>query len=107
MAVRAGLGAHFRHAVIQSDFDEFSQWVKEHNVQVIGTAIENGCDYHELAARTLLALLLGSERAGLAKCQLDICSQVVRIPMVGCVNSLNVAVAAGILLYAVGDKLAD
>ncbi len=45
-------------------------------------------------------LLLGSEREGLSVEQSQACEQIVRLPMRGRASSLNLAVAAGILLYA-------
>jgi TrmH family RNA methyltransferase len=46
-----------------------------------------------------MVLLMGSERAGLSEEEESVCDALVRIPMLGRVESLNVAVATGILLY--------
>jgi len=49
--------------------------------------------------------LLGSEREGLSPAQAAVCEQLICLPMRGRVSSLNLAVAAGIMLYAMLDKL--
>ena len=46
-------------------------------------------------------LVLGEERRGLTPLQRDLCSDLVRIPMVGVADSLNLAVAGSLLLYEV------
>ena len=103
-AVRAGLGAHFCHPIIMCSFAEFTAWRSKHKVQVIGTSPDSGSNYRQMAVQQPAVLYLGSERDGLSKEQLSICDQSVRIPMSGKVNSLNLSVAAGILLYAmIGD----
>jgi tRNA G18 (ribose-2'-O)-methylase SpoU len=47
----------------------------------------------------LTVLMLGNERKGLSELQKDCCDQLVRIPMKGGIDSLNLGVAASILLY--------
>jgi tRNA G18 (ribose-2'-O)-methylase SpoU len=48
---------------------------------------------------------MGSEREGLTVEQKAVCEQLVRLPMHGHVSSLNLAVATGIFLYAVLERL--
>jgi TrmH family RNA methyltransferase len=48
---------------------------------------------------------MGSERQGLPKPMVDICQKIVSIPMKGSADSLNLAVATGILLYEIRDQL--
>jgi TrmH family RNA methyltransferase len=50
-------------------------------------------------------LLLGSEREGLTDRQAALCDEILRLPMYGRVTSLNLAVAAGILMYAMTGDL--
>ncbi|MEX2162457.1 MAG: RNA methyltransferase [Anaerolineales bacterium] len=102
-AVRAGLGAHFCHPIMHCSFAEFGSWDAQHKVHTIGTSPDSGSKFRQMAAQRPAVLYLGSERDGLSKEQLSICDQVVRIPMSGKVNSLNLSVAAGILLFAMVD----
>ena len=50
-------------------------------------------------------MLLGSEREGLSAEQIAASDALVRLPMRGRITSLNLAVAAGVLLYAIHDSL--
>jgi TrmH RNA methyltransferase len=69
--------------------------------RVLGTALERGTPLPALARvpRPLL-LVLGNEEQGVARATLAACDEVVTIPGAGAIQSLNVSVSAGILLYA-------
>jgi len=100
-AVRASMGTLFWHPLIQTSFAAFRAWAGAHSYHVYGSSARADCDY--LDARPFLTpriLLLGSERTGLNVEQSQACEQIVRLPMRGRASSLNLAVAAGILLYA-------
>ena len=105
-AVRASMGALFRHPVVSASFSEFAQWVKGHKYHVIGSSARGSLDYRQVVdyERPLL-LLLGSERQGLTEEQAELCQEVVSLPMHGVVTSLNLAVAAGVMLYEMLDKM--
>jgi TrmH family RNA methyltransferase len=99
-AVRASMGALFRAPVVSATFGEFVAWAKEGGCTVIGSSAHASLDYRAADYKRPLALLLGSEQKGLSPEQRGVCSQMIRLPMQGKVNSLNLAVAAGVLLYA-------
>lgn len=103
-AVRAGMGAHFWHPIVQASFPDFAGWAHSHGVHVYGSSAHATKDYGELQPQRPAVLLLGSEREGLSAEQMSICEQAVSIPMRGKVTSLNLAVAAGILLYELGRR---
>lgn len=105
-AVRASMGALFWHPVVDAEFGEFVDWAKRSGYHVYGTSAAAGRDYQEVAVyRRPLILLMGSERQGMTEAQAAVCEELVRLPMRGEVTSLNLAVATGILLYAVLDTL--
>jgi len=105
-AVRASMGAIFRHPVVSASFTEFAQWVAEYSYQVYGTSAAAGIDYQQITQfERPVILLLGDERQGLTSEQAEICQELVRLPMHGQVTSLNLAVAAGVMLYDMLDKL--
>jgi len=100
-AVRASMGTLFWYPLVQASFSDFQVWVKEKGYHVYGSSAHADQDYQN--ARPYLTpriLLLGSERAGLTVEQQSLCEVMVRLPMHGRATSLNLAVAAGILLYA-------
>ncbi|HWQ83808.1 MAG TPA: RNA methyltransferase [Anaerolineales bacterium] len=107
-AVRASMGALFWLPVAQTSFSEFSAWASTHAYQLYGTSAHASQDYREIPHyEHPCILLLGSEREGLSLEQLNICQHRVRLPMAGRTTSLNLAVAAGILLYDMLEKQAS
>lgn len=100
-AVRAGMGAHFWKPIAQAGFKEFIAWARQQGIHVYGSSAHAKADYREVGYKQPCALLLGSEREGLTEVQMAACEQVVSLPMRGRVTSLNLAVAAGILIYEI------
>jgi TrmH family RNA methyltransferase len=104
-AVRASMGTLFWHPVISASFDEFAHWVEEKGYHVYGTSAHAEIDYHQVGDYSPpCILLLGSEREGLTARQTDVCDFVVQLPMLGKATSLNLAVAAGVMLYTMLSK---
>jgi TrmH family RNA methyltransferase len=99
--VRASMGALFWKPVVQASFNEFINWACENGVQLVGSSAHAHSDYRTFKRGDQSAvLLLGNEQKGLSQEQIAACDLVVSLPMKGRGNSLNMAVAAGILLYA-------
>jgi 23S rRNA (guanosine2251-2'-O)-methyltransferase len=73
--------------------------LKDAGVWVIGTDESGQKSLFETEIRPPVALVLGAEGRGLRRLTLDTCDEIVRIPMQGVVESLNVSVAAGIALF--------
>jgi TrmH family RNA methyltransferase len=100
--VRASMGTLFWKPVVQTSFDEFIKWTRQGKYQLIGTSAKADVDYHTLVPQAPWILLLGNEQKGLTKEQTAACDVTVSLPMKGRVSSLNLAVAAGVLLYQFG-----
>jgi 23S rRNA (guanosine2251-2'-O)-methyltransferase len=73
--------------------------MKERDIRIVGTSDDAPQTLFEADLRGPLALVLGAEGAGLRQLTRKTCDALVRIPMQGAVESLNVSVAAGICLY--------
>jgi 23S rRNA (guanosine2251-2'-O)-methyltransferase len=86
--------------------------LKERGIWVVGTAADAPQTLYEADLQRPLALVLGAEGAGMRRLTRERCDFLLRIPMAGQVESLNVSVAAGVALFearrqraAAGDKL--
>lgn len=97
--IRASMGALFWKPVIQSSFEKFLQWARKNKYQLIGTSAKADMDYHTLIPQTPWALVLGTEQKGLTPEQVAACDLTISLPMRGRVSSLNLSIAAGVLLY--------
>jgi TrmH family RNA methyltransferase len=103
-ALRAAMGATFRHPVVQLDDGPFIAWAREHAITLWAAAADGVPIWHALDAKTSkekIAVIVGNEGAGLRPHLNAIAAQRVAIPLARGAESLNVAVAAGILLYEV------
>lgn len=106
-AVRASMGTLFWHPVVMTTFGEFAAWARAQGYHIYGTSAHGDTLYTEVTRYERPAiLLLGSEREGLTPEQIACCHTVIRLPMRGRATSLNLAVAAGVLLYAMMERLA-
>lgn len=77
------------------------QQLQDYGVWVYGAAGEAEQTVYEVKLSRPIALVLGAEGAGLRRLTRDSCDQLLRIPMLGTVDSLNVSVAAGIFCFEV------
>lgn len=98
-AIRAAMGAIFWKPVARASFQDFVPWVRDHGFQLIGTSAHATPKEGIGQISEPWILVLGNEQKGLEADQLAACDSVVSLPMLGRVSSLNLAVAAGILLY--------
>jgi RNA methyltransferase, TrmH family len=97
--IRSSMGTIFWKPVIQASFDEFVRWARQGNYQLIGTSAHGEVAYQTLVPQSPWVLVLGNEQKGLSTAQTNACDVAVSLPMKGRVSSLNLAVAAGVLLY--------
>jgi RNA methyltransferase, TrmH family len=101
-AVKASMGSLFAVDTAHSDsLDEFFDWAGQHGVRVVATSGHATDEHWDVRYPTPLAMLFGSEGPGLPADALARSDQQVRIPMVGTAESLNLSVAAAVLLYEV------
>lgn len=97
--VRSTMGAIFRLPVFSGENgSELLEEVVQNNRAILAAHID-GTPYHELTKKGPVALLLGNEAFGVDPDLLAQATQTVTIPMAAPVESLNVAIASGILLY--------
>lgn len=75
--------------------------LKKNGFWIVGSYLEGAKDYTTVDYKTPIALIVGNEEKGIRKLTADNCDHLVRIPMKGKIQSLNVSVAAGILLFEI------
>jgi tRNA G18 (ribose-2'-O)-methylase SpoU len=93
------MGTFFWCPVVRTSFTEFTDWARKGNFQLIGSSAHADVDYHTLVPKIPWILVMGSEQKGLSREQTAACDVTVSIPMQGRASSLNLSVAAGVLLY--------
>jgi len=98
-AVRASMGAVFNTAIAQMSEAEFLAFAATWKGRLIGTALPASTDYRQIAYDPPLILLMGNEQAGLPDRLMQVCTDLIRMPMLGRSDSLNLAVATGVALY--------
>jgi TrmH family RNA methyltransferase len=100
--LKASMGTIFRVPLARAaSVEVFLQWAKAQKVWTVATTARRGESFWSLKYRRPLALLLGNEGEGLRQETMQMADAVARIPMWGTASSLNVSVAAGVLLYEI------
>ena len=106
-SVRASMGAIFSQKLVRASLSDFVSWKKSQSIFLVGTSDKAKVDYHQHTYETPLVILMGSERQGLQETHLSICDSVVRIPMLGRSDSLNLSIATAVLLYEIFNQRRD
>ena len=96
--VRSAMGAHFHHPAFHASWEAVQAFCAAEHVAVWGGDAE-GAVVSEVEAPVRLALVVGNEGGGLSPAVREYVTQSVSLPIAPMVESLNVAVAAGILLF--------
>ena len=98
-AVRASMGSIFAVPLVRMTREEFTGWRAGWPGDVVGTAPKAPDDFRRVSYRGPSLLLMGSEGPGLSAELGETCTRLVRIPMAGLLDSLNLAVATALVLY--------
>lgn len=98
-SVRASMGSIFAVPVARADHTAFQALARAWPGDVVGTHLAGRIDYRCAEARAPILLVMGNEGAGLSAEVATACSKLVRIPMAGRLDSLNLAVATALLLF--------
>ena len=98
--LRSAQGSHFHIPVVRGDLMEWIENLQQDGVRVYGTSLEESISYKAVEPSEAFALMVGNEGSGISPQLLAKTDENVIIPILGGAESLNVAVATGILLYA-------
>jgi RNA methyltransferase, TrmH family len=100
-AVRATMGSIFNVPLARVALQDGLPWVQRWPGDIVGAHLRASEDFRSVAYRQPMLLLMGSEGPGLSPDLSAACTRLVRIPMAGHIDSLNLAVATALLLYEI------
>jgi len=99
-SLRGAMGSAFRLPIWSGPtYEEVIEWCRNRSIATVCSDAEADADYTDLDWTKAIALMLGPESTGFTDEELMNADQKVKIPMKGMAESLNVSVAAGILLF--------
>ena len=99
LVVKASMGTLFSTPVVEAHRPQALQWLRRHGFFVVAADPDAGVSYRDVAYPRRVAIVMGSERYGLAPFWKEAADVSVAIPMLGVADSLNVGHAAALLLY--------
>lgn len=97
--VRSSVGCLFTNQIATASTDEVIAFLKENNINFYSATLQNSTSYHTQDYTQPTALVVGTEATGLTQSWRDEATQNIIIPMQGEIDSMNVSVAAAILLF--------
>jgi TrmH family RNA methyltransferase len=97
--IRASLGAIFTVPVVTTTREEALMWLQKNQIMTVATTPNSETLYTAISYIGPTAVVMGSESSGLSREWLDAADVLVRIPMLGEVDSLNLSVSTALVLY--------
>jgi TrmH family RNA methyltransferase len=106
-AVRASMGSIFAVPVYEGSEDDFAALAARWPGAIVGTALHATTHYRRAALREPVLVVMGNEQAGITDRIGGLCTDLVRIPMAGRADSLNLAIATAVMLYGLAEPASD
>ncbi len=100
-AVRATMGSLFAMPIAEAEFDDFNAWRKSVSARMIAASMRGARAHDKADYGQRSIVLMGNEQSGLPGDVESQCDELVRIPMMGKADSLNLASAASVMIYEV------
>lgn len=97
--IRASLGTVFTVPIAVCSSDEAMRWLKENNIKTYCSNLHQANDYFKESYKEPSAIVVGTEATGITDKWIQFADKNVKIPMLGKIDSMNVSVAAAIMLY--------
>ena len=97
--IRASQGSIFKIKLLKSPSDETIKVLKENKVYIVGTSLKNSSPLSKLNKYNKLAVIFGNEAHGISEKILNLTDINICLPMKNDVESLNVSIASGIIMY--------
>jgi 23S rRNA (guanosine2251-2'-O)-methyltransferase len=96
----AGATEHMKICVVNNLVNTIKE-LKDEGFWIIGSALAGAVDYNTVDYKIPAAVVLGNEEKGIRRLTADSCDVLIKIPMKGKLDSLNVSVAAGVILFEI------
>ena len=97
--IRSSIGCIFTNQVATGTSEEIIAFLKSHKIQTYATTLQNSNEYHKEKYTAATAIVVGTEATGLTEIWRESATQNINIPMQGQIDSMNVSVAAAIVLF--------
>jgi TrmH family RNA methyltransferase len=98
-SIRSSLGCIFTMPIVTSTTEHTIMWLKSNKISMFSTALTATHFYHETDFRHASAIIMGSESTGLSQKWLDETDHLIKIPMNGKIDSMNVSASAAIVVF--------
>lgn len=99
--IHGSIGAFFGLPIFECTTEEALAWCRQWNIRTLAATPQAERLYTEIDMRGAIAIAVGTEQYGLSHTWLTAADEQIKLPMLGTANSLNVAMAATLLLYEV------
>lgn len=97
--IRSSVGCLFTNKIATGTTQEIIAFLKQKNIPIYAAALQASKPYHEIDFKKAAAIIMGTEATGLSEQWLENSTQNILIPMHGEIDSMNVSVACGILIF--------
>jgi TrmH family RNA methyltransferase len=97
--IRSSVGCLFTNQIATGTTNEIIEFLKENNINSYATTLQNSNEYHKEDYTQSSAIVVGTEATGLSEEFRNVATQNINIPMQGQIDSMNVSVAAAIVIF--------
>ena len=97
--IRSSVGCVFTNQIGVATSEEIIKFLEENNIKIYATTLQNSNEYHKEKYTEASAIVVGTEATGLSTIFREKATQNINIPMQGQIDSMNVSVAAAIVLF--------
>ena len=97
--IRSSVGCVFTNQIAVATSEEIIAFLKEKNINIFATTLQNSNEYHKENYTNATAIVVGTEATGLSEIWRENANQNINIPMQGQIDSMNVSVAAAIVIF--------
>jgi len=102
--IRSSLGTIFSQKIIINDYESTYNFLKKNNLNVYATSLNTKKSIHKINYNKSCAVVVGSENLGISKFWETKSDELIKIPMLGSIDSLNVSVSTAIVLYEINKQ---